>query len=242
MARLLRRDLPDGLFHVTSHGICDAPIFRVDVDRVDFLSLLSMVADQFGWAVHGYCLLGTHYHLVVETTTANLSAGMQRLNGRYAQLFNQRHRRRGHLFEGRFHSWVVRDERHFEATCIYVAENPVRAQLCATAADWPWSEIAVVRQQHGEPLVRAEVRDRSRQPSRGVRDVTAEEEPAAAAAATQEQRDVTGCVAGSRHDEQPPVTGYVERTGKRADGRSGEVNERGLDQGPALGEVAAQPP
>jgi putative transposase len=86
---------------------------------------------------------------------------MQRLNGRYAQLFNQRHRRRGHVFEGRLHSSVVRDERHFEATCTYVAQNPVRAQLCTTARDWPWSELTVVvRKQDGQPVTHAEVRDR----------------------------------------------------------------------------------
>jgi putative transposase len=160
MPRLLRRELPDGIFHVTSHGVWNAPIFLDDVDRVDFLNLLSTVASRVGWKVHAYCLLDTHYHLVVETTTENLSAGMQRLNGRYAQLFNQRHRRRGHVFDGRFHSWVVRDERHFEATCAYVAHNPVRVQLCRTAADWPWSEVAIVREQHGGALAHAEVRDR----------------------------------------------------------------------------------
>jgi len=102
---------------VTSHGIGDAAIFVADVDRVDFLHLLSMVADRFSWKVHAYCLMGTHYHLVVETSGARLSEGMQRLNGRYAQLFNRRHRRRGHVFEGRLSSWVIRDERHYEATC-----------------------------------------------------------------------------------------------------------------------------
>jgi putative transposase len=160
MARQLRRDLPDGVFHVTTRGCWGARIYLDDVDRVNFLHSLAMVAIQFGWTVHAYCLMGTHYHVVIETTTENLSAGMQRLNGRYAQLFNQRHRRRGHVFGGRFSAWVVRDERHLEATYTYVAQNPVRARLCATAADWPWSEITVVRQQHSEPLVRAEVRDR----------------------------------------------------------------------------------
>src|SRR5215470_1940783 len=101
MARVLRSSLPDGVFHVTSHGIGDAAIFVADVDRADFLHLLSMVAKRFRWKVHAYCLMGTHYHLVVETTATDLSEGMQRLNGRYAQLFNHRHRRRGHVFEGR---------------------------------------------------------------------------------------------------------------------------------------------
>src|SRR5262249_54104029 len=116
MARILRSSLPDGTFHVASPGIEDAPLFRDDVDRLGFLHLLAIAAREFGWSVRAYCLMDTHYHLVVETTTASLSSGMRRLNGRYAQLFNERHRRRGHVFEGRFRSWVVRDEKHYAAT------------------------------------------------------------------------------------------------------------------------------
>jgi putative transposase len=64
---------------------------------------------------------------------------MQHLNGSYARRFNRRHGFRGHVFEDRFASWVLRDERHFHATLAYVRENPVRAGLCRHADDWPWS-------------------------------------------------------------------------------------------------------
>ena len=242
MARLRRSDLPDGVFHVTSHGIGAAPIFRDDVDRLDFLNLLAIVADRFGWTIHAYCLMDTHYHVVVATTTAQLSAGMQALNGRYAQLFNHRHRRRGHLFEGRFRSWLVRDERHLEATCTYVLQNPVKAHQCATAAEWPWSEVAIVREQYGEPLVGAEPGNRRHHVRRRKSDVPAEEEPARARLLADNERNVARGVTGCRHDQQPAVTRNVERTRERSHRRPVDLDQDGLSKRPMLGNVTAQPP
>ena len=119
-----------------------APIFVDDVDRLAFLRLLHDVVARRRWTCHAFCLMGTHYHLVVETELRQLSTGLHRLNGVYAQLFNRRHRRTGHLFGDRFHAWLVTDEQHLQATCAYVLENPVRAGLCASADRWPWSGLA----------------------------------------------------------------------------------------------------
>src|SRR5213083_1372802 len=101
MARTPRCELPDGYFHVTSRGNRGARVFVEDVDRFEFLHLLSSVAESFRWRVHAHCLMGTHYHLVVETTRERLSDGMRKLNGVYARRFNQRHGLKGHLFETR---------------------------------------------------------------------------------------------------------------------------------------------
>ena len=91
-----------------------------------------------GWTLHAWCALGTHYHAVIEAELTALSAGMQRLNGIYAQSFNERWDRSGHLFGDRFAAWIVRDENHYEHTLRYVRDNPVQAGLCADPADWPW--------------------------------------------------------------------------------------------------------
>lgn len=80
----------------------------------------------------------THYHAVIESTLESLSRGMHQLNGRFAQRFNRRHDRRGHLFESRFSAWVIRDEAHLEAACRYVLDNPVRAGI-HTDQPWPWA-------------------------------------------------------------------------------------------------------
>ena len=141
MARFLRGDLPDGVYHVTARGVNRTPIFLDDDDRRLFLRLLAESVGRFGWHCHAFCLMGTHYHLVVETLRVGLSAGLHRLNGLYAQEFNRRHRRTGHLFGGRFHAWLLDDEDHFRETCRYVVLNPVRAGLCRKASEWRWSAI-----------------------------------------------------------------------------------------------------
>src|SRR5437870_6905448 len=102
MARLRRSQLEDGFFHVTARGVDEMHIFRDDLDRIDFLHLIADASKRFKWRRDAYCLLGTHYHLLVESKRKDLSEGMQHLNSRYAQRFNKRHRRRGHVFEARF--------------------------------------------------------------------------------------------------------------------------------------------
>jgi REP-associated tyrosine transposase len=127
---------------VTARAVFGTALFENDLDRIDFLQLLGSTAALLEWRCHAHCLMGTHYHLVLEATQARLSEGMRRLNGSYARRFNKRHGRRGHLFDERFASWVIRDERHLEAAIAYVLENPVRAGLCAQAEDWQWAAAA----------------------------------------------------------------------------------------------------
>ena len=164
MARRPRGSLPDfGFFHVTTRGTGDALIYRDDIDRLRFLSLVTDAAVRFELTCHAYCLMTNHYHLVLEAENASLSRGMARLNGRYAQEFNDRHGRRGHLFAGRFVAYVVDTEEHFEAALQYVLDNPVRAGLCATPESWPWSGLGLPASQapvQGQSLVRERHRAR----------------------------------------------------------------------------------
>jgi len=139
MARQLRRDLPDGAFHVTTRGVFGALVHRDEVDYVAFLRLLDETAERHEWQVDALCLMPTHHHLLVRCRRAALSRGMHGLNGRYAQAFNKRHGRHGHLYGGRFVARAVRGERHYRTLWRYVVANPVRAGLCRDAADWPWT-------------------------------------------------------------------------------------------------------
>jgi len=139
MARSLRIEFPGALYHVTSRGNDRVDIYLDNSDRQTFLDVLEDVCSRMQWVCYAYCLMTNHYHLVVETECERLSRGMHRLNGIYAQRFNRRHLRKGHLFEERFSSWVVRDELHLQATWRYVLANPVRAGLCRYVEDWPWS-------------------------------------------------------------------------------------------------------
>jgi putative transposase len=126
-------------YHVTARGNLGAPIFLDDQDRTIFVSLLMKAGTHLAWRCHAYCLMSNHFHLLVETKHPNLSRGMQRLNGLYAQGFNERHRRVGHLFQGRFWSSVIETDDHLAGVALYVLHNPVRAGLCELATDWPWS-------------------------------------------------------------------------------------------------------
>lgn len=114
-------------------------VYSDDEDRLRFLSILTDVAETDGLACHAYCLMPNHYHLVVTTARANLSSAFKRLNGTYAQWWNRRHVRVGHVFQGRFWAQVVQHDVYFATVCRYVVLNPVRAGLVAAAQDWPWS-------------------------------------------------------------------------------------------------------
>jgi REP element-mobilizing transposase RayT len=116
-----------------------ATIFRDDHDYLFFRTNLLRLAETFSWDIHAYCLLPNHYHLLVEATRPALSAGMQRLNGRYAQHFNTRYARSGHVFESRFSSFVIETDHHLERALAYVRANPVEAGLCDRMTDWPWA-------------------------------------------------------------------------------------------------------
>lgn len=137
--RIPRSQLADGVFHATARGNCGSPLFVDDLDRVDFLDLLRSTADRFLWRCYAYCLMTTHYHVVLSASRAALSDGMRRLNGAYARRANKRHGRRGHLFEERFSAFAIEDEDHLIAAVQYVLQNPVHAGLATRPEDWIWS-------------------------------------------------------------------------------------------------------
>jgi REP element-mobilizing transposase RayT len=142
VARPPRLQVPGGIFHVCSRGVRRLPIFEDDQDRLLFLQLLALVCARHGWRIHAYCLMTNHYHLLIEIRDANLSVGMQELNSRYAQLFDERHGHAGHVFERRFYSELIESDWHFLAAARYIVLNPVRAGLCATPGEWPWSSYS----------------------------------------------------------------------------------------------------
>jgi len=86
--------------------------------------------------------MGNHYHLLVETPKANLAKGMRQLNGVYAQSFNRRHGRDGHLFQGRYGARLVQADEHLLGVVRYIVRNPLRAGICTRLDDWPWSSHA----------------------------------------------------------------------------------------------------
>jgi putative transposase len=138
MPRPPRRELAGGIHHVTARGNDGGDVFRDAVDRHLFLRLVARVLARLEWRCLNYCLMRNHYHLLVLTETPTLGRGIGRINGTYAQAFNARHARSGHLWGKRYHAVLVEREAHLLEVIRYIALNPVRAGLCPEADDWPW--------------------------------------------------------------------------------------------------------
>lgn len=139
MSRPLRLQYPGAVYHLTSRGNARQKIFLDDEDRQLFLNTLSHIVDRYNWLCHAYCLMDNHYHLLIETPKLNLSLGMRQLNGIYTQAFNRRHRRVGHLFQGRYKAILVEKEAHLLELCRYVVLNPLRVKSKKKVQEWKWS-------------------------------------------------------------------------------------------------------
>jgi putative transposase len=139
MARPLRIEHPGALYHLTSRGNARNDIYHDDHDRQNYLSILSEVVKRYNWLCHAYCMMGNHYHLLVETPEANLSSGMRQLNGIYTQRYNRKHKQVGHLFQGRYKAIIVDKENHLLELCRYLVINPVRAKLVDAPEHWQYS-------------------------------------------------------------------------------------------------------
>jgi REP element-mobilizing transposase RayT len=133
------RDTHAGVFHVTTHAVREEQLFENDRDRVQFLRELARAGARVGWTCVAYCLMGTHFHLILDVDDGALPCGMHALNFRYASWFNVEHGLRGHVMAARYWSRRVEDESDLQGTFRYVARNPVAAGVCREPGDWLWS-------------------------------------------------------------------------------------------------------
>lgn len=148
MPRRPRDFYPGAPTHLTACGVDDQPIFRSDLDRHDLLSLLRKATEQVGWQVLCWCLMTTHYHLLVlppARAEQRISWAIQKVNSVYARDFNRRYRRRGHLFGSRFGDTLIESDVHGHRTVAYILDNPVRAGIVKRYEEWPWSGLETLR-------------------------------------------------------------------------------------------------
>jgi REP element-mobilizing transposase RayT len=139
MARAVRMDFPNTFYHVLSRGNERRSIFYDRGDYSRFLETLGRMVERFQIEVHGYVLMPNHFHLLVRTLQANLSRAVQWLGVSYSVWFNKRHDRCGHVFQGRFKSFVIENEHYFTALILYVHGNPLRAKLVKELSEYRWS-------------------------------------------------------------------------------------------------------
>jgi REP element-mobilizing transposase RayT len=139
ISRLPRIEVEDGIYHVVARGNERRAIFEAAADRERFLEIVEQAARRYRVHVLAYCLMSNHYHLLLQTPQANLARTMRQLNGVYAQDFNSRRGRSGHLFEGRYGARLVQADEHLAATLRYIVRNPLRARMCEQLDEWRWS-------------------------------------------------------------------------------------------------------
>ena len=128
MARPLRIEVDGGWFHITSRGQNRDRIFRDLADAVNFSERLAQLPERFGVEVHGYVMMPNHYHLLLRTRRGGLSRSIQWLNTGYSIWWNKRHRRVGHVFQGRFKSILVEEGGRLLELSLYLHFNPVAVE------------------------------------------------------------------------------------------------------------------
>lgn len=132
------------MFHVFARGNDRRLIYRDDVDRRVYLTMLGGTVKQLRWRLLAFCLMDNHVHLLVETPEANLGQGIQRMHGLYGHEFNRRHRRSGHVFQGRYGAVRIKTDEQLWMAAAYIAMNPVAAGFCHAPEEWPWSSHRAV--------------------------------------------------------------------------------------------------
>jgi putative transposase len=139
MARPLRITYPGAFYHVTSRGNEQKDVFKSQRDREKFLEYLASATERYRAVVHAYCLMGNHYHLLLETPAGNLSQIMRHINGAYTTYFNIKRKRSGHLFQGRYKAILVEFDEYALELSRYIHLNPVRVGMVARPEEYRWS-------------------------------------------------------------------------------------------------------
>jgi REP-associated tyrosine transposase len=139
MARPLRIEYPGAYYHVTSRGNEQKDVFKSQKDREKFLSYLESATHRYGAAIHAYCLMSNHYHLILETPGGNLSQIMRHINGAYTTYFNVKRKRAGHLFQGRYKAILIEADEYASELSRYIHLNPVNAGMVTRPEEYQWS-------------------------------------------------------------------------------------------------------
>jgi len=139
MARPLRIEYGGAFYHVTDRGNERREIFQTKKDYERFKRYVIGAQDRYDFLLHGYVLMTNHYHLIIETSKANLNRIMHYINGSYTTYFNRRQGRNGHLFQGRYKAILVDVDRYLLELSRYLHLNPVRAGLVKRPEEYPYS-------------------------------------------------------------------------------------------------------
>ncbi len=143
MARPARIEYEGAFYHVINRGNRKEDIFDDDKDRWRFLEILGNTEKRYGLIIYVFVLMTNHYHILLETPLGNLSRAIQRLNGDYALYYSKRHKKPGHIFQGRYKAMLVEKDAYLLELSRYIHLNPIRAELGKTPEEYKWSSLPV---------------------------------------------------------------------------------------------------
>lgn len=141
MARPLRIEYEGAVYHIVSRGNERQRIFRDSRDYKKFFHYLKTVHERYNIILYSYCLMGNHYHLLIETPKPYLSYAMRDLNGHYTVYFNIRHKRTGHLFQGRYKAILIDKQHYLAKLSRYIHLNPVKAKIVQRPEEYAYSSM-----------------------------------------------------------------------------------------------------
>ena len=124
MPRCARVKTNNSIFHVMIRSISEIDLFKDDADKKEYLMKMREYQLLYGFKVYAYCLMDNHAHFVIDANGSDISKVMHSINFSYAMKFNRKYKRHGHLFQDRFKSKIVKDERNLIALTAYIHNNP----------------------------------------------------------------------------------------------------------------------
>lgn len=134
-----RLTYPGAFHHVMNRGINGEFIFPGDGDKERFLDFLHKRASILGVRIIGYCLMNSHYHLLLENISGRMSGLLKQINGAYGIYYRRQHGGKGYVFQSRFKSTLIQDDSYLRLAVLYLLQNPVRAGLVSNVGEYPWS-------------------------------------------------------------------------------------------------------
>lgn len=134
------------IYHVTQRAPGKESLFLEEGDYLYFLKIMKETTKKFALDIYAFALLPNHVHILLKITKENLSEGMKNLFERYANYFNIKYSRKGHVFCGRYRATLCNDEKYFIAASVYIHLNPVKARLSSTPEEYAWSSINLYKE------------------------------------------------------------------------------------------------
>ena len=139
MPRSTRELSSTGVYHIMMRGNEKRNIFIDDKDRERFLKIINSKNINGEYEIFGYCLMNNHIHLIIKESTMGISKIIKRINISYAQYFNKKYNRIGHVFQDRFKSEAIEDDNYLLCAIRYIHNNPVKAKIVSHPSKYKWS-------------------------------------------------------------------------------------------------------